>query len=98
MSFGFAVGVGEVPEELRVRLQYQHITLVVERFAVCLKAAIEGIEFRVLVVLIRIDFGGLAIADAANFLRRLVRFGNQHRALAFRFGADLLRLLRSGRT
>src|SRR5690606_28875393 len=77
-----------VLQERVVALEHDHPIAVLERVAVRLKAALEGVERRVALRGLAVDAGGLCVALAAQPLRVALGLGQQHGALAVGFGAD----------
>src|SRR6185437_732566 len=88
-----AARTAEILEEFGVRTQ--QITRVVRLQAVLIgrHRAIEGEEVGILAIGFGEQTVALGVAGTADLLRRRIRFRDDHRALAIRLGADLLRLL-----
>src|SRR6266699_624213 len=84
--------VSEIPEELGIGVEHDHVALVLEARAVRVEAAVERVELGVLVEGARVDGGRLRVALAFDALRVAVRPGDDDLALAVRFGADLFGL------
>src|SRR5215468_8092811 len=65
----------QIPEELGIRVEDQHVSLAPERRLVRLEAAVEGIKLGVLPVRGGIDRGGPRVTLALDLLRLLERIG-----------------------
>src|SRR5215467_9816913 len=89
-ALGFA-RLLQIPEELGVRVEDQHVSLAPERRLVRLEAAIEGIKLGVLPVRGSIDRRGPCVTLAFDLLRLLERIRKNDLALAIGVRADLLR-------
>src|SRR6266545_3634092 len=83
--------VSEIPEELGVGIEHDHVVLVLEARAVGVEAAVEGVELGIIVEGARVDGGCPGIAFALDALSVAVSPGDDDFALALRFGADFLR-------
>src|SRR6266568_2747332 len=66
----------EVPEELRARIEHQHVALVLEGGAVGFEAAVKGVELGILVEGARVDRRGPGVAFALDALRVAVGLGD----------------------
>ena len=84
-----AVGA-HVLQERVVLVEHDDRVAVLERAAVGLQAALEGIEARVAVGGGAVDAGGFGIALAAQLLRIALGFGHDHLAVAIGVGAATL--------
>src|SRR5690606_5183160 len=82
-------GAVQVSEELAVRLDHQHVVLRADRLAVCLQAAMEGIELGVARIRLGVGLRGQGVALASHDLGLAVRLGKDLGALAVRLGAQL---------
>src|SRR3546814_8495129 len=80
-------------EERSAAVEHDHAVAALERRAVRLQAALEGIEAGVAVGGLAIDARGLRVALAAQLLRVAFGLGQDHGAFAIGLGADRLRLL-----
>src|SRR3569833_1219020 len=88
----------EVFEEVAFGIDHQHVIAILERRAIGLQAAIEGIELLILIKGFSIGLRGLAVAFTAHFLRGAVGLGDDFGAAPIGVRADALRLLRALRT
>src|SRR5690606_17690554 len=85
--------VAHVLEERIVVVEHDHAVAALERRAVRLQAALEGIEPGVAAGGLAIDARGRGIALAAQLLRVALGLGQEHGALSVRLGTDRLGLL-----
>src|SRR5690606_12893245 len=72
----------QIAEEIALGVKHQHIFLVGETLAVCLQAAVEGVELLVLPIGSRIDRRRLRIAVTAQFFGLAEGLCQQHPTLA----------------
>src|SRR5215468_1647384 len=87
----YAIGLLRKLEELRARIEHQHIVLLaLERGPVGLEPPVEPVEIRVLPVCLGIDRRGPGISFALDLLRLAVGVGENHLALPIGVRTDLL--------
>src|SRR5690606_1866383 len=84
--------VAQVLQERIAAVEHDHALAVLERLAVRLEAALEGVEAGVAVGGLAVDTRGLGVALAAQLLRVALGLGHDHGLLAVGLGADRLRL------
>src|SRR5262249_25945824 len=80
----------EVFEELRVRIDHHHVRFGAEGCTVGFQAAVELVELRIAAKRFGVDGGGLGVALTLDLFRFAVGFRQDHGALLFGVGADLL--------
>src|SRR3569832_2284605 len=88
----------EVFKEVAFGIDHQHVIAILERRAIGLQAAIEGIELLILIKGFSVGLRGLPVAFTAHFLRGAVGLGDDLGAASIGVRADALRLLRALRT
>src|SRR5258708_1876052 len=84
--------VSEIPEELGIGVEHDHVALVLEARPVGVEAAVEGVELGILVEGARVDGGRLRIALAFDALGVAVGASDDDLAFAVGFGTDLFGL------
>ena len=80
----------EIPEELGIRLEHEHVALVLEALLVGFEAAVERIKFGVRLIGAGVDRGRFRVALTFDALRIAIRLRQYDFALAIGIGADLL--------
>src|SRR3546814_7668631 len=84
--------VAVVLQERIAAVEDDHAVAALERRAVRLQAALEGIEAGIAAGGLAVDARGLRVALAAQLLRVALGLGQDHGAFAVGLGADRLRL------